>query len=80
MKSNANLLQFEVASCDNAPSVSLGYRQSLASSTNLLGSTLELCLATIHADIISSWNFNDPHGVRSLSYCLLPNTLISAIL
>jgi len=44
----------------------LGYWQGLASGAGFAGSTLELCLATIHVDIISSWNYNDPDNVRFL--------------
>ncbi|KAF8062474.1 hypothetical protein FPV67DRAFT_1703291 [Lyophyllum atratum] len=39
------------------------YWQGLASSSNFSGSTLEQCLATIHVDITSSWNFNDPDNL-----------------
>ncbi|TFK35636.1 hypothetical protein BDQ12DRAFT_737515 [Crucibulum laeve] len=39
------------------------YWQGLASSANFGGSTLAQCLATIHVDITSSWNFNDPDNL-----------------
>ncbi|KAJ7085906.1 hypothetical protein C8R44DRAFT_651023 [Mycena epipterygia] len=44
------------------------YWQGLASSASFSNSTLETCLATIHVDITSSWNFNDPDDVRSSSF------------
>ncbi|KDR79395.1 hypothetical protein GALMADRAFT_137237 [Galerina marginata CBS 339.88] len=39
------------------------YWQGLASSAKLSGSTLAQSLATIHVDITSSWNFNDPDNL-----------------
>jgi len=39
------------------------YWQGLASSASFSGSTLEQCLATIHIDITSCWNFNDPDNL-----------------
>ncbi|KIM80052.1 hypothetical protein PILCRDRAFT_822897 [Piloderma croceum F 1598] len=41
------------------------YWQSLASSTELVGWTLEECLAILHHDIALSWNFNDPDNLLS---------------
>ena len=48
-----------------------GYWQSLAASTKLVGWSLEQCLATLHCDIVFSWNFNDPDNV-----CLSLRSLI----
>ena len=48
----------------------LEYWQSLASSLNLVGWSLEDCVSTLHNDITSSWNFYDPENV-----CLLYNNL-----
>jgi hypothetical protein len=56
--------------------ISLEYWQSLASSTRLLGRTLEECLATLHRDITSSWNFNDPDNVSFLLCTLWVAVLI----
>jgi len=39
------------------------YWQGLASSTHFFGSSLETCLITIHTEITSSWNFNDPDNL-----------------
>ena len=39
------------------------YWQSLAASTELVGWTLKQCLAILHCDIVSNWNFNDPDKV-----------------
>ncbi|KAI0246610.1 hypothetical protein BJV78DRAFT_125834 [Lactifluus subvellereus] len=41
------------------------YWQGLASSTELVGWTLEECLTILHCDIASSWNFNDPDNLLS---------------
>ncbi|KAJ7891724.1 hypothetical protein B0H14DRAFT_2688057 [Mycena olivaceomarginata] len=58
-------------------------QQSLASSANFLGSTLEKCLTTIHLDITQGWNFNDPHAllesrqfrdqIKSLAQLVIPD-------
>jgi len=39
------------------------YWQGLASSTQFSGTTLQKCLDTIHLEITSCWNFNDPDDV-----------------
>jgi len=59
------------------------YWLGLASGANFSGSTLEQCLATIHFDIISSWNFNDPDNllngedfqekIKTLAQLVTPN-------
>jgi len=39
------------------------YWQGLASSTQFSGTTLQKCLDTIHLEITSCWNFNDPDNL-----------------
>ncbi|KAF7981461.1 hypothetical protein HWV62_33489 [Athelia sp. TMB] len=39
------------------------YWQGIAASTNFPGFKLETCLHTIHSDITSGWNFNDPDNL-----------------
>ncbi|KAF7985533.1 hypothetical protein HWV62_3769 [Athelia sp. TMB] len=45
-----------------------GYWQGLASSAHFKGYRLDTCLNTIHSEITSGWNFNDPDKSLSGSY------------
>ncbi|KZP26940.1 hypothetical protein FIBSPDRAFT_854283 [Athelia psychrophila] len=44
-------------------SIKVGYWQGLASSAHFAGYTLEICLNTIHSEIVSGWNFCDPDNL-----------------
>ena len=66
MKRNFSVRCKSIIAHNDGCVISLEYWQSLASSTQLVGWTLEECLATLHLDITFGWNFNDPDNVSSL--------------
>ncbi|KAJ7760179.1 hypothetical protein B0H14DRAFT_2634277 [Mycena olivaceomarginata] len=53
------------------------YWRGIASSTRFPGFKLEKCLNTLHIDIVTSWNFNDPDKLFVIVLALGPPNLLS---